>query len=180
MRENALQGLAERGDKAVLDVGKQTPTGPLVPSIRMASGASLDLWYDGINSCRGELQFNGARYFVNFTHILGAESRLGSARQEGGDYAFGDMIAQALVVPMSRRDLNRDAPAYRFAASPVYFDRSLATGIFRQAFVLLEWNGQSADRAIIADGPNFFTVDLAANPSNAPKAPSHKGKAKAA
>ncbi|PIB90976.1 hypothetical protein CSW62_04970 [Caulobacter sp. FWC2] len=166
----------ELGDKAVARDTSKRPQGPLQASVRLGTGAAIDIWCDGISTCRGELQFNGARYWLNFSGVLGAEERLSQARREPGDWSFGDRVAEEIVVPMSRRQISYDSPAHRFAASPVFTSKNRETGIFPQMFVALLWEGQAVKSAVLFNGPDIYEATFAVNTATNSKAPDYKGR----
>lgn len=179
-RAAALQGLMERGDKAVQRETGTKPQGPLRGSVKLGEGATLDVWSDSETFCQAVLSFAGAKFYLNFVGLLGAEERLFQARNEPGDYSFCRMVSDGIVVPLRDADVRRDDPEHRFKASPVYKSRHYDTGIYSQMFVVLGWQGRMLKNAMIVNGPDEFFVKLNPNTSTKPKAPDYKGVAKPA
>lgn len=175
--ENALRGLAECGDAAVASLGSERPSGPLQASVVLGAGAALDIWYDGVSTCQGELQFNGARYWLDFTGIYAATDRLATARAEPGDWTFNDLIWHNVLVPHRGVETATDSPEYRFIASPVFKARNRKGSVFAQLFVVLGWRDGAPNKALIQNGPDTYTVKLQRNTSPHIAAPQYKGRA---
>nr|WP_295108392.1 hypothetical protein [uncultured Caulobacter sp.] len=173
---SALQGLVELGDPAVSDLGSGRPSGPLQASVALGTGGTLDIWYDGVSTCLGELQFNGARYWLRFTGIYPATDRLAKERAEPGDWTFNEMIWNNVLVPERGVAIATDSPKYRFKASPVFKSRDRKGSVFAQLFVVLGWRDGAPNKALIVNGPDTYEVQLHSNNSKNTNAPTSKGK----
>lgn len=173
---SALQGLVELGDPAVSALGSGRPSGPLQASVALGPGGTLDIWYDGVSTCLGELQFNGARYWLRFTGIYPATDRLAKERAEPGDWTFNEIIWNTFLVPQRGVEIATDSPKYRFKASPVFKSRDRKGSVFAQLFVVLGWCDGEPNKALILNGPDTYEVKLHSNNSKNTRAPTSKGK----